>query len=113
MSDLETLFLYSSERGAYVLPMASIVILISYFVLGRLIRKFIHKAELRVLLYISSSSLISSIVIYRTGFSGNNMFIEEIPYFMLSGMVVLYIVYLPIYIIKKLIKAKKSGVKTA
>jgi len=108
MNNIETLYWYMMERGIYLLPMSLVVIIITFAVVRWFLPKLIKTQEKRVLFYIITSSLISSIITYVSGFGSNVYHITEIPNFAISGIIILYIVYLPVFIVRTLINKRKS-----
>lgn len=104
MNNIEIFFSYFSERGAYMLPLTSVVILIIYLIFGRLLKKVLTLQKQRSLFYIVVSSLLVSIYIFNTGFVGNYVYVTEIPLFVLSGITALYLLYLPYVFVKKKFK---------
>jgi len=107
MNKIEVLYWYMAERGVYLLPMSLVVIIVIFAITRWFLPRLIKNQEKRVLFYIISSSLISSIITYMSGFSSNAYHITEIPNFTISGVIVLYVLYLPAFIIQSLIKKKK------
>lgn len=96
MNDLHTLYYYFGERGAYLLPMNVVLIIVLFFIFGRLVRGLIKGKEGRVFLYVCAASFINSLITYQTNFSGNQMSVIEVPLFTIAGILVTYICYIPI-----------------
>jgi len=84
-----------------------IVMLLTYILFGWLINRVINNPEKRIFLYTLSSSFIASCYIFNSGFAGNIVYVIEIPWFIFSGLIALYVFYSPIFLIKKLMSKQK------
>jgi len=108
MSDLEIFFYYFAERGAYLLPMNLVLITIfSVVFINPLKSKNIGNKKLHFI-YFLSASIITSIFTYIDNFAGSKISIIEVPLFVLSGITIIYVCYIPIYWAMKYFKRSKK-----
>ena len=88
------------QHGARMLAIVLVVYAVFFLLFGWLVRKITLEPEVRVLIYIASSCFITAFY-----FISSESPVQEA----ISGMLVLYIIYLPIYIIKKAIQSTSAN----